>query len=263
MNEKIRNLADRILRGGYVFAAGGKLCHKYDGRTEDRNRLQLGWKDGVLPGALQTGVLGVWHNREHDGEIPVPYSQDGYSQKIAEEKKILALGDIVARLKVLENSKSNKRGGWDAASGVWRPHKSNEGGAKTIGYGIKLSNGTRWAGLAQKQNFLTDRQVEEAVADMASEYYGRAQKAYDGMFGIGEWDALSWKAQSILTDYEYNSRRGLRSYPKLLKAIHDGDIETAKSESGRHSGGTPLKERNKRILEELDSLNVMLSADYK
>ncbi len=261
MNEKIRNLAARIRQGGYVFASGGKLYRKYDGRTEESNRLEFGWKDGVLPGALLADASYVRHNQ--DNEFSVPYSPEGYSRKIAEEKKILALGDIAARLKVLENSKSNKRGGWDAANGVWYPHKSNEGGAKTIGYGIKLSNGTRWAELAQKQKFLTDRQVEEAVADMSSEYYGRAQEAYDGMFGTGEWDALSWKAQSILTDYEYNSRRGLRSYPKLLRAIHDGDIETAKSESGRHSGGTPLKERNKRMLEELDSLNVMLSADDK
>ncbi len=34
MDEKIRNLAARIRQGGYVFATGGKLCRRYDGRTE-------------------------------------------------------------------------------------------------------------------------------------------------------------------------------------------------------------------------------------
>ncbi len=52
MNEKIRNLAARIRQGGYVFASGGKLYRKYDGRTEESNRLQFGYKEGVLDNAL-------------------------------------------------------------------------------------------------------------------------------------------------------------------------------------------------------------------
>ncbi len=44
--DKIRDLANRIVRGGYVFAAGGKLYHKYDGRSESSSVVEKGGPEG-------------------------------------------------------------------------------------------------------------------------------------------------------------------------------------------------------------------------
>lgn len=259
------------------YACGG-LLRRYDeggqkpvgtgadaasGEAQSVTPISFYW-NGALPGSLYVP-------QSVPDYVPVPYSADGYKQDIAEkqrvqelaEKKAMAVDDIIRRLKVVENKKTDPNGGWDAKHGVWRPHKSKEGGAKTIGYGCKLSNGTKWAKLAESQGYLTDEEANAAVTDMSQEYYDRARIAFDRMLGAGSWDRLPWKAQSILTDYEYNSANGLRSFPKMSKAIYDGDIDKAKSESSRHSNGKPLTERNTRMLEELDEFGVMLSDDGK
>lgn len=48
-----------------------------------------------------------------------------------------------------------------------------------------MSNGTKWATLAQKQGYLTDEQTEAAAADMSSDYYDRTKAAFNEMFGVG------------------------------------------------------------------------------
>lgn len=165
-----------------------------------------------------------------------------------------AVADISTRLRALENSKDNPNGGWDAKKGVWYPHKSKEGGAKTIGYGIKLSNGDKWAKLANEQGYLTDSQVEEALIDMSGRYWESAGKVYDSKYGKGAWAQLSPKEQSILTDYEYNVKGGLKTFPKFMEAIHNRDINKMLAESTRKSGDKPMLLRNAYIANDINSL---------
>ena len=182
-----------------------------------------------------------------------------YRQMNPEQVRQMAVSDVSKRLRQLENNKANPSGGYNKRAGRWYPHDSFEGGAQTIAYGIKLSNGLPWAKLAQKQGYLTDAQAEEALQEMSGQYYDNAKKVYDKQFGEGEWDKLNWKQQSILTDYEYNVAGGLKKFPALMRATREGDIDTMLKESSRSSGGRPLKNRNAYIAADIDALRDLLS----
>ena len=176
-----------------------------------------------------------------------------------EQKRNLAIKDMARRLRQEENSKLNPKGGWDAFSGRWYPHDSHEGGAQTIGYGKKLSNGDRWTELVRERErsegkgYLTDAEVEQMLAEDTPKYYDAARSVFDRTHGEGSWDALNHKQQSILADYEYNVKGGLAKYEKLMKAAYDGDVDAMLRESPRYSGGKPLG-RNKGIAKDIDSL---------
>ena len=159
--------------------------------------------------------------------------------------------DAARRIMAVENSKANANGGWDAKTGRWYPHKSHEGGADTIAYGIKLSNGTPEAKLALKQGYLTDQQAEHFVDTLVNRYYDAAKKVYDKKYGEGEWDKLSDKSQSILVDYSYNP--GLAKFPKLMEGFHSGNIDLIRQNYKRYVNGKELG-RNKTLLEEIDTL---------
>lgn len=185
--------------------------------------------------------------------VAVPVS--GYGVTLPEDAPVVSgldpVKDAARRIMAVENSKASASGGWDARTGRWYPHKSVEGGADTIAYGIKLSNGTPEAALALKQGYLTDEQAIHFADTLAQRYYDAAKSVYDKKYGEGEWDKLSDWSQSILTDFSYNP--GLAKFPKLMDGFHSGDMDTILSEYRRYSNGKELG-RNKVIREELDTL---------
>ena len=187
-------------------------------------------------------------------EVGVEVPAAGYGVSLPAESSVSVLDpvkDAARRIMAVENSKASASGGWDAKTGRWYPHKSIEGGADTIAYGIKLSNGTPEAALALKQGYLTDEQATQFADTLAQRYYDAAKRVYDKKYGEGEWDKLSDWSQSILTDFSYNP--GLGKYPKLMEGFHSGDMDTILSEYKRYSNGKELG-RNKVIREELDTL---------
>ena len=188
---------------------------------------------GYVAPVPQTGVL------QEEALVPVVASA------------LDARKDAARRIMAVENSKANKEGGWDAKTGRWYPHRSHEGGADTIAYGIKLSNGTPEAALALKQGYLTDQQAEHFVDTLVNRYYDAAKKVYDKKYGEGEWDKLSDKSQSILVDYSYNP--GLAKFPKLMEGFHSGNMDLIRQNYKRYVNGKELG-RNKTLLEEIETL---------
>ena len=187
--------------------------------------------------------------------IPRPFIQTAQTlpafNAASTTTKLDPIADAARRIKAVENSKNNKSGGWDATTGRWYPHKSYEGGADTIAYGIKLTNGTPEAALALRQGYLTDAQAEQALDSLARKYYDAAKKVYDEKYGKGEWDKLSDKSQSILVDYSYNP--GLAKFPKLMEGFHSGNMDLIRNNYKRFSNGKPLG-RNQVLLDEIDTL---------
>lgn len=159
--------------------------------------------------------------------------------------------DAARRIKEVENSKDNPRGGYDAGTDRWYPHRSHEGGADTIAYGIKLSNGTPEAELAKRQGYLTDTQANDAIDTLVRSYGDSAERVYNRKFGEGAWDDLSEKSKSILIDYEYNP--GLSKFPNLMTGFHDADLEKIKANYKRYSRGRELG-RNRTLEKDIDSL---------
>lgn len=165
------------------------------------------------------------------------------------EQELNPVKDAARRIRSVENSKNNPNGGWNEKEQRWYPHKSYEGGADTIAYGIKLSNGTPEAKLALQQGYLTDEQAVHFTDSLAQTYYDAAKKVYDKKYGDGEWDKLSPESQSFLTDFSYNP--GLGKFPKLMEGFHSGNIDMIRQNYKRYSNGKPLG-RNKTLLEELE-----------
>lgn len=189
-----------------------------------------------------------WNGRRYNTKLnteqfresnPVNYSE-GYSYI-----------DAARRIKEVENSKDNPRGGYDAGADRWYPHRSHEGGADTIAYGIKLSNGTPEAELAKRQGYLTDTQANDAIDTLVRSYGDSAERVYNRKFGEGAWDDLSEKSKSILIDYEYNP--GLSKFPNLMTGFHDADLEKIKANYKRYSRGRELG-RNRTLEKDIDSL---------
>ena len=179
-------------------------------------------------------------------------------------KLAYSIQDTARRIKETENSKDNIKGGYNKINNRWYPHKSIEGGANTIAYGIKLSNGTDWAKTALEQGYLTDAQAEKAVTDLATTYMDSARTIYDKKYGEGEFDKLSGKSKSILTDFNYNP--GLQKFPNLMNGFYTEDIDKIEQNYKRYSisknkrGKVSKKElgRNKYIKNDIDSLKLGL-----
>lgn len=240
VNELIRQGNESLNAAKWKHGDGGFL-HSYDGRSEPSGQMRRAQDITKM---------------EQSPNFVGPAVPDVILKRRA------AIDDIQRRIIEEENRKQTQKewnrrvaegrpGGWNEAEGRWYPEGSVEGGAKTIAYGIKLSNGSPEAALAKKQGYLTDEQALDALYSLSNSYYDSAKKVYDRRFGTGAWDRLNHKQQSILTDYEYNP--GLSGFPKLMDATYAGDIEGMKNESSRNTGGKPLK-RNKGMLRDIDSL---------
>ena len=279
-NEGYNNKVEAMLKvlnenQGLLFKCGGK---KYPGggkffRTNLQQESPLMYQPMVdINYPVETPLrfrpqpdLGDYRAPESTGMIvnyPVPAPREaivevpatGYGVSLPAESSVSVIDprkDAAKRIMAVENSKASASGGWDAKTSRWYPHKSIEGGADTIAYGIKLSNGTPEAALALKQGYLTDEQAVSAVDSLVQKYYDAAKRVYDGKYGAGEWDKLSDKSQSILVDYSYNP--GLAKFPKLMEGFHSGNLDLIRKNYKRYSGGKELG-RNKVLLEELDTL---------
>lgn len=171
-----------------------------------------------------------------------------------------ALLDASRRLEEEENSKHNRKGGWDEKNKRWYPHPSPEGGAHTIGYGIKLNPNTKWAKVVEEQGYLSEDQEKQARLEMLEESERVARTSYDNRFGKGEWDKLDFKPQSLLIDRTYNAG-SISQFPNFVKTIHDGDLEGMRGQykvymtkgKGKRKKKVELG-RNKTISREIDSL---------
>lgn len=173
-----------------------------------------------------------------------------YSNKQNDQEFVLK--DIMARIYATENSKDSVKGGYNKKEDRWYPVDSPEGGRQTVAYGIKLGTGSPEALLAEKQGYLTGKQADDAVRSLALTHMDTAKRIYDKKFGVGSWDTLSGKSQSILTDYSFNV--GLQKFPKLMEGFNEGNLKKIKDNYKRYTGGKPLTGRNNYIRKDIDSL---------
>ena len=99
---------------------------------------------------------------------------------------------------------------------ITTPHDSPEGGRKTTAFGHKLKGAESYPGLTQTE-----------ANDLLREDIGVAFKAtgsyVDKNFGEGTWRGLPQSSREALTDYQYNLKGGVASFPSLTKAVIDQD----------------------------------------
>lgn len=142
--------------------------------------------------------------------------------------------EFIQYVKRIENSiKSGLK------KGRWYPHKSAEGGAKTIAYGHKLIAGEDFS------KGLTDEQATKLLLKDLNLAKAGARKSV----GSDKFDKLDSHRQEILTEYQFNLGT-LKSFPKFVAAVLKNDKkEMLKHYQRKYQHPTtkkwlPVKDRN-------------------
>ena len=142
--------------GGSLFGEGGHLFGN-GGPKERRYAPSANYADSGANPQWLSNLIDVYDENRRLAEWVK--SDRGYKGEFAAQK-------MADRIKAVENSKGNPRGGWDEATQRWYPHESKEGGEKTVAYGFKLLGDSPADALVEKQGYLTDQQAEEILQRM-------------------------------------------------------------------------------------------------
>ena len=209
----------------------------------------------------------------NDGNSYFKWNGDRYSTQWETEKyreehpeeyvPEFAYTDAMNRIAREENVKLVKNG-YIPELNAWQPHKSVEGGAKTIGYGLKLGPHNQ-AVLDELERNKSDKYPNGYISDafalqqsanlLRDEYEPLAKKYWNSTFKDDSWDNLSPKMKSIILDYQYNVRGGIKEFPKLMRAIHDKDYDGIKANYKRYTNKNKRElGRNKGIYKDLERL---------
>ena len=181
------------------------------------------------------------------------FNEKSYCATDMNDKKRLSLQlaeDFVLKEGIENTIKSN---GYDKNLDKWTPQASVEGGAKTIGKGLKMNNkNTDWYKLYEKQGYLTNAQMEKGVAEMIALHYENAKKTYNNIYGENAWENLGPDMQAWLAEYSYNGVVG--QFKNFMQGIHDNDFDKIYSEYIRTTNGKPLRTRNEEFRKWIDEV---------
>ena len=210
-------------------------------------------------------------NARNDGNSYFKWNGNRYSTQWETEKyredhpeeyvPEFAYTDAMNRIAREENAKLVKNG-YIPELDAWQPHESVEGGAKTIGYGLKLGPHNqavldeleRNKSAKYPNGYISDAFALQQSADLLrEEYEPLAKKYWNSTFNDDSWDNLSPKMKSIILDYQYNVKGGIKEFPKLMRAIHDKDYDGIKANYKRYANKRELG-RNKGIYQDLERL---------
>ena len=143
---------------------------------------------------------------------------------------------FITGMKKMENAGKTGRD----KSGSWFPHKSAEGGTRTIGYGHKLSidEDERGYVVVGDKNIphgkLTDAHIETLLVDDMNKHKAIARNQFN-KHGH-DYYSMSRREQDLFGALAFNigtleDKDGNFGWPGLLKAVNDKDYEGIKKES--------------------------------
>ena len=137
--------------------------------------------------------------------------------------------------------------------------KGKKDPTKDIGYGHKLTAKERKTNNVYGIDIskgITPEQAEVILKkDIANKYKQASTK-------VPNFSSLSPTEQALVTDFEFNVRGGIKSYPKLMKAIQNKDTTGIHSQYKRYMGSldNPLKLRNQTTL---DNFIIPMGREYE
>lgn len=148
-------------------------------------------------------------------------------------------------VKYVADAENGIKSGFDRKTGLWKPHKSVEGGAATIAFGHKLKPGEVFSkGITTSQaHKLLIRDLQSAAKE--------AERVVNAKHP-GAWNKLNAKQKQMCIDFTFNlGPGGFAKFNKFINAIVQGDSETLQREYIRSAvvDGTrkPLADRNNRF----------------
>lgn len=170
--------------------------------------LNEGWRQ-VAAAALMGAAAGSPLNAAAKDSLPTAYTQN-----ISDDSFI----------NYLKQNENGIKSGFE--NGVWKPHKSAEGGLPTIAYGHKIESKEE---LARMRQGITE---EEAVALLKQDIEKAKVKAAARFKAATKRDfnELPTMAQKMLIDLAFNSTN---SFPKFNNAVASGNLKSALAEYER------------------------------
>ena len=137
----------------------------------------------------------------------------------------------------IKHAENGIRSGFDKKTGLWKPHRSVEGGSDTIAYGHKIKPGEHF-----DKGITEDKAIELLNRDLhiAREH---AKMEVTKKYGPGIFENLSLLQQEMLTDFVFNLG-SLQSFPKFTRGVLLNDKNIIEKEYRRFTGGRELTSRN-------------------
>lgn len=142
----------------------------------------------------------------------------------------------VSYWKESENSMNNPSGGWRPDEKLWYAHDSAEGGAPTIGYGIKLINGYLQSTALKSLSFndltsgiigITDSQAINEIITQSDSAYNDIEKYINKKYGSGKFENIADKYKYGMVDIYLNHGAGNFKSPTwtpFIKAAINNDL---------------------------------------
>lgn len=152
----------------------------------------------------------------------------------------------------LENE--NKKG-YDESTDSWEANKSAEGGGKTIGPGIKINSKSHPLYKDVKQgNKISTNKLNQLLDSELNKHHDLTKDYISKEYDIQAWDTLSPNIKQLLIRKSFNTKGGIKNFPKLIDATVKGDLDKIKQESKsfyKKNGKTKPLTRENELLEKL------------
>lgn len=156
-------------------------------------------------------------------------------QNVQQSPTNVLSSDFINYIKYVEN---DRKVGYDSIRKLWFPHKSYEGGMPIIGYGHKIKNKQE---LVDFDKGIADDMIEKLLKFDLTEANKRVHEYIKTKYKINL--TLNQKQNEMLTDFSFNLG-GLEKFPKFTDAVLRNQMDIAKKEYKRFSGGKELTARN-------------------
>ena len=179
-------------------------------------------------------------------------------EAIVEERNKKAKASYIEWLK---NEENPNQVGYDSDTKKWIPHKSPEGGTKTVGYGYKLTKAEEESQTVtingksvSYKNGLTNDQIDTMLKQEIDTAFKDTKNVFVKKYSEDDWNNLSEDSKYLLTDYSYNVIGGIGKYPSMMEGVKKGDWQKVKKEYKRGfyeptEGGTHKKDKNGKWIE--------------
>lgn len=196
----------------------------------------------------QEPILEEFRKRK-SGEAMIPYRSASQMNERSPSMVGEAPKDVIAdnalitpelkKVMSYENNKglSESIGGWNKQTQRWKPHKSVEGGADTIGYGIKLVPG-RFSD-TELERFRKDGISDDEAKQLFLKHFNEAKQDANDIIERYKIPEMTSGQKTALAEMIYQMGKTkiaggtvdgkyIKGFPKTLEALTKGDWEAAK-----------------------------------
>ena len=146
------------------------------------------------------------------------YSQHIWDNELTGDKEFVRVKENGKLKTVRSRSKDGK---------YYYPYASYEGGAKTIGPGFKLNDGSDFTKSVKAKGKATRKQIDAELNRRMAKAYNDVRDIYSEKYGIDDFNTLPQPIVNLMSNLAYRvGRTGFRQYKKLLKGANERNTDS-------------------------------------